>query len=300
MIRSAAHLTSPPGVAGARAVCHDGLTMKLEGRRALVTGAGRGIGRSIAKKLASEGAVVLAADLDAEPLAETAREIRQLGGRCEEFAGDVTEPSYGDRVVASMLEHFGGIDVLVNNAGYIWNTTIQNTTDVQWYAMLDVHATAPFRILRAAQGYFKAAAAEDAGQPDAFQRKVVNVSSVSGVYGAATQLAYASGKAAVIGLTKTLAREWGRYQVNVNCVAFGLIDTRLTEGRAGATIEVQGRELKVGFPEEMRASIPRAISLGRAGTPDEAAGAVYLLCLPESDFVTGQVLECSGGPTPGM
>lgn len=273
---------------------------KLEGRRALVTGAGRGIGRAIAEKLAAEGAHVLAADLDEEPLRETAASVRAAGGLCEPLAGDVTDPDYGDRIIEAMQERLGGVDIIVNNAGYIWNTTIQKTTDEQWYAMLDVHATAPFRILRAAQRVFKEAAAAEAGTEHAIQRKVVNVSSVSGVYGAATQLAYASGKAAVIGLTKTLAREWGRYRVNVNCVAFGLIDTRLTEGRAGATIEVQGRELKVGFPPEMREAIPRSIALGRAGTPQDAAGAVYLLCLPESDFITGQVLECSGGPTPGM
>ncbi|MEM6702579.1 MAG: SDR family oxidoreductase [Acidobacteriota bacterium] len=273
---------------------------KLEGKRALVTGAGRGIGRAIAVKLASEGARVLAADLDAEPLEETAALVRSVGGYCEEFAGDVTDPEYGERVIETMRARLGGIEIIVNNAGYIWNTTIQKTSDEQWYAMLDVHATAPFRILRAAQRYFKEAAAADLGTDEAPHRKVVNVSSVSGVYGAATQLAYASGKAAVIGLTKTLAREWGRYRVNVNCVAFGLIETRLTEGRAGATIEVQGRELKVGFPPELREAIPRGIALGRAGTPEDAAGAVFLLCLPESDFVTGQVLECSGGPTPGM
>ncbi len=271
---------------------------KLSERRALVTGAGRGIGRQIARKLASEGAQVLAADLDAEPLAETAAEIRAAGGRCEEMAGDVAAEDYGERVMEAMCDHFGGVDIIVNNAGYIWNTTIQKTTDEQWYAMLDVHATAPFRILRAAQPHFKRAAAEDGESGP--HRKVVNISSISGTHGSATQIAYAAGKAAIVGVTKTLAREWGRYRVNVNAVAFGLIETRLTEGRAGATIEVHGREHKVGFPPEMREAIPRTISLGRAGRPEEAAGAVYVLCLPEADFITGQVLECSGGPTPGM
>lgn len=273
--------------------------MKLEGQSALVTGAGRGIGRAITLKLAAEGAAVLAADLDAEPVAQTAADVTARGGRCEVLVGDVADTEYGERAVGAMLDRFGGIDIIVNNAGYIWNTTVQKTTDEQWYAMLDVHATAPFRILRAAQPYFREVSAAQAGERPPRQRKVVNISSVSGVYGAATQLAYAAGKAAVIGVTKTLAREWGRYGVNVNCVAFGLIDTRLTEGRAGATIEVHGRELKVGFPPELREAIPRSISLGRPGTPEEAAGAVFLMCLPEADFITGQVLECSGDPSGG-
>ena len=270
--------------------------MKLEGKSALVTGAGRGIGRAIALKMASEGASVLVAELDPEPADEVAAEIRAAGGRCEVLVGDVAADDYGQRVGDEMLKHFGGLDILVNNAGYIWNTTVQNTTDEQWYAMLDVHATAPFRILRAVQPYFKRAHAEDLTAGRHVQRKVVNISSISGTQGSATQIAYSAGKAAVVGITKTLAKEWGRYAVNVNAVAFGLIDTRLTQGGDGATIEVHGREHKVGFPEAVREAIPQSIALGRAGTPEEAAGAVYVLCLPETDYVTGQVLECSGGP----
>lgn len=270
---------------------------RLRGRAALVTGAGRGIGAEVAKKLAAEGASVLACDLDREPVEEVVRSISESGGTAVARVGDVTTADFGERTMETMIEHFGAIDIIVNNAGYVWNTTIQNTSDEQWQAMLDVHATSQFRILRAALPYFKLAAQEEDGRSTPLHRKVVNISSVSGVAGAATQLAYSAAKAAVIGLTKTLAKEWGRYRVNVNCVAFGYIETRLTQSWEGepATIEVKGREYKVGFPARVAKALEPGIPLGRKGTPQEAAGAVYLLCLPESDYISGQVLVCDGG-----
>ncbi len=266
---------------------------KLEGQAALVTGAGRGIGAATAYKLAREGARVLAVDLDEAPVAETVGRIRAHGFEASALAADVTSADFGERATGMLVERYGAVDIVVNNAGYIWNTTIQNTSDEQWHAMLDVHATAVFRLLRAALPHLRRR--DEAAQTR--QRKVVNVSSVSGVYGAATQVAYATGKAAVVGLTRTLAKEWGRYGINVNCVAFGYIETRLTQATPpeGATIKVAGKTLKVGFPAEVSRALPRSIALGRAGTPEEAAGAIFLLCLPEADFVTGQVLECSGG-----
>ena len=272
------------------------MVKKLEGRVAIVTGAGRGIGRAIAIKLATEGARVVATDLDAGPLADTGTRLAELG-EVMTIVGDVTADDFGGRIVAGALEKFEGIDIVVNNAGYIWNTTIQKTSDEQWAAMLDVHMTAPFRILRAATGFFKEAARREAEIGRGRNRKVVNISSVSGTHGAATQVAYASAKAGLVGMTKTLAKEWGRYRVNVNAVAFGFIETRLTQEipPEGASIEVQDREYKVGLPKALRESLNERIPLRRAGTPEDAAGAVYLLCLPESDYITGEVLECSGG-----
>lgn len=272
--------------------------MTLDGKVAIVTGAGRGIGRAIALKLASEGARIVLNDLDPAPAQETLDQLRQMGADAHAVIGDLTSPGRPEDLVAAAVDGFGGLDIVVNNAGYIWNSTLQNTTDAQWAAMLDIHATAPFRLLRAAYGHFREAARAEIARAGAPQvRKVVNISSVAGSRGGATMAAYASGKAAVIGLTKSLAQEWGRLGVTVNCVAFGLIDTRLTEAHEGgpAPIEVQGRQLKVGFDPASRARIEAQIPLGRAGTPTDAAGAVYLFCIPESDFVSGQVLECTGG-----
>ena len=270
---------------------------RLAGKAALVTGAGRGVGRAIARKLAAEGARVLANDLDPAPAQETVEEIVAAGGEAAVLAGDVAAPDFGERAVATLLERFGRLDIVVNNAGYIWNTTIQRTLDEQWYAMIDVHATAPFRILRAAFPYLRETSARERAEGRVVHRKVVNVSSVSGLYGAATQIAYSAAKSAQIGITRTLAKEWGRYAVNVNCVAFGYIETRLTQPLVGgeARIEVGERSLKVGLDpgwiERMRELIP----LGRPGTAEEAAGAVYLLCTPESDYVSGQILVAGGG-----
>jgi 3-oxoacyl-[acyl-carrier protein] reductase len=273
------------------------MSPKLDGKVAVVTGAGRGVGRAIARKLAGEGARIVVNDLDGEPAEETAHAIEKAGGEVLICAGDVTAPDFGDRLVATTIERLGRLDVIVNNAGYIWNTTIQKHTDEQWYAMLDVHATAPFRILRAAAPYFRAMAKQEQARGSIVCRKVVNVSSISGVYGAATQLSYSAAKAAAIGMTKTLAKEWGRYNVTVNCVALGLIDTRLTERvtEGPKAIQIKDREHKVGL-DPVALDLMRTLTpLGRRGTPEDAAGAVYLLCIPESDYVSGQVLVCSGG-----
>jgi len=270
----------------------------LQDRVAIVTGAGRGIGREIALKLAGAGAALVVNDLEDEPANGTMAAIEAAGGQAVACNGDVAAPDFGERLVGAALDRFGALDIIVNNAGYIWNTTIQNTTDEQWQAMLDVHATAPFRILRAATPFIREAAAREraeAGRPRC--RKVVNISSVSGVYGAAGQSAYATGKLAIVGLTNALAKEWGRYNVTVNAVAFGFIETRLTQAFEGppATIEVHGRTHKVGFPTEAADALKDTIALGRPGTPAEAAGAVYLLCSPDSDYITGQLLVCDGG-----
>ena len=270
----------------------------LDGKVALVTGAGRGIGAAIARKLAASGAKIVVGDLDADPAAETVAAIAAQGGAAVPLVGDVAAPEFGEHAVAAALAAFGDLDIIVNNAGYIWNTAIQNMSDAQWYAMIDVHATAPFRILRAAQPHFRAAAKREEEAGTSRHRKVVNISSVSGLYGAPTQFAYAAAKASLIGVTKTLAKEWGRFRVNVNSVAFGYIDTRLTQRFDGAppTIDIKGGRYKVGLDSRMTEAFAASIPLGRAGTPEEAAGAVYLFCIPESDYVNGQVLVCDGGP----
>ena len=274
------------------------MALKLDGKVALVTGSGRGIGRAIALKLASEGARIVINDLDAGPAQETLAEIRAAGGQAVACVGNVTAPDFAERFVGTAVSDFKGLDIVVNNAGYTWDNVIQKMSDEQWYAMLDCHLTAPFRILRAAQPVIRALSKADAEAGRRVVRKVVNISSVAGLFGNAGQANYSTAKAGIVGMTQTLAKEWGRMQVTVNCVAYGFIKTRLTVSTAGAaTANIDGREIKVGVNPDLMAAMERSIPLGRGGTPEEAAGAVYLLCIPESDYISGQTLMCSGGLT---
>ena len=271
---------------------------KLENKVAIVTGAGRGVGAATASMLAADGASVVVNDLDAKEADSVVQKITDAGGKAIAMPGSVTETTFPDEMIDSTVNAFGGIDIIVNNAGYIWNGAMHNHSDEQWQAMLDVHVTAPFRILRSFAEWMRPQARLEIEQGGVARcRKIVNISSVSGTTGSATQVAYSAGKAAVLGLTKTLAKEWGRYNVTVNCVAFGHIETRLTQPYSDAppTIDVAGREYKVGLNTAQIEATSRMSPLGRAGKPEDAAGAVYLFCIPESDYVTGEVLTCSGG-----
>jgi 3-oxoacyl-[acyl-carrier protein] reductase len=272
---------------------------KLEGKIAVVTGSGRGIGRAIALKLASEGARIIVNDLDDGPAQDTVEQIRALGSEAVACPGGIVAPDFADRLIDTATSAFGGLDIIVNNAGYTWDSVIQKMTDEQWYAMIDVHLTAPFRILRAAQPVIRQLAKAEADAGVRNVRKIVNISSVAGLFGNAGQANYATAKAGITGMTRTLAKEWGRLNTTVNCVAYGLIRTRLTEAAAdgNATASIEGREIKVGLNPDLMAMMERSIPLGGAGTPEDAAGAVYLFCIPESDYVSGEVLICSGGLT---
>jgi 3-oxoacyl-[acyl-carrier protein] reductase len=269
----------------------------IEGKVAILSGSGRGIGAATAKMFGNEGASVVVCDLDPTPAEETAAAIRDAGGRAAVVAGDVTDPTFPAQLIQATLDSFGGIDIIVNNAGYTWDNVIQNMTDKQWYAMLDVHTTAPFRILREASEFIREAAKkEQAINGRANPRKVINVTSVSGVYGNAGQANYSTAKAGVTGLTKTLAKEWGRYNVQVNCVCYGFIETRLTAAKESAEKVVrEGEEVQLGVPDQMRQMAPLLIPLGRPGTPEEAAGPVLFLASPLSNYVSGIVLEVTGG-----
>ena len=275
------------------------MTNKLHGKVALITGAGRGIGRAAALKLAAEGARIVVNDLDDEPANDVVGEIKAQGGDAVACAGSVIADDFAERFVGTAIKHFGGLDIVVNNAGYTWDNVIQKTSDEQWHAIIDCHLTVPFRILRAAQPIIRqlARAEQEAGRR--VVRKVVNISSVSGLFGNAGQVNYSAAKAGIVGMTMTLAKEWGRLNATVNCVAFGFIDTRLTAANAdeGTTATIEGREIKFGINKDVRATMEATIPLGRAGTPEEAAGAIYLFCIPESDYISGQTLLCSGGLT---
>ena len=266
----------------------------LEGRAALVTGSGRGIGRAIAKKLASAGAAVMLTDIDADALQEAEREV---GPRSRSLAGDITAPDFPQKLVDAVVSSFGSIDIVVNNAGYTWDNVIQKTTDEQFQAMLDIHILAPFRVLRAAAGWIRDTAKKEAAEGRRITRKVVNISSISGTDGNAGQAGYSSGKAGIIGLTRTMAKEWGRYNVTVNAVAFGLIETRLTQPLTGegAAIDIKGHHIQIGVQPKLLEIAKASNPLGRVGTPEDAAGPVAFFCSPLSDYVTGEVLICSGG-----
>lgn len=275
------------------------MSRKLEGKVALVTGSGRGIGRAVALKLAGEGARVVINDLDAEPAEEVLATIRAAGGEAEACLGSVSAPDFAERFIGTATEKFKGLDIIVNNAGYTWDNVIQKMTDEQWYAMIDVHLTAPFRILRAAQPVIRALSKADGEAGRRTVRKVVNISSVAGLFGNAGQANYSTAKAGITGMTMTLAKEWGRMNTTVNCVAYGFIKTRLTVATtdANATANIEGREIKVGVNPDLVATMERGVPLGRGGTPEEAADAVYLFCIPESDYISGQTLMCTGGLT---
>src|SRR5437588_10766628 len=269
----------------------------LDGKVAILTGSGRGIGSAAAQMFAMEGAMIVVSDLDPNPADETASAIRDAGGKAIVVAGDVTDPAFPVQLIKATLDAYGGLDIIVNNAGYTWDAVIQNMTDKQWYAMIDVHTTAPFRILREASNFIRdAAKREQAALGRANPRKVVNVSSVSGVYGNAGQVNYSTAKAGITGLTKTLAKEWGRYNVQVNCVCYGFIETRLTAAKeSAAKVGREGGEVQLGVPDQMRQGAPRLIPLGRPGTPEEAAGPVLFLASPLANYVSGIVLEVTGG-----
>ena len=270
---------------------------KLEGKVALISGSGRGIGRALALKLASKGVSVVVNDLDEQPAAEVVKEIEASGGKAVACVGNVTTADFGERFVQTALSSFNGLDIIVNNAGYTLDSVIQKMTDQQMQAMLDVHVRAPFRILRAAAEPIRMFNKKEAAEGREIFRKVVNVSSMAGTNGNPGQTNYSSAKAAMIGMTKTLSKEWGRYKVCVNCVAFGIIDTRLTRPTDDpeTQITIEGQRVQAGIPSAVRKAMSAMIPMGRAGTADEAAGSIYLFCIPESNYVSGQILLVGGG-----
>jgi 3-oxoacyl-[acyl-carrier protein] reductase len=270
----------------------------LDGKAAIVTGSARGIGRATAELLAEQGARVLINDLDADVAEEAASEI---SGETAVFGGDLTKEGVPDALIQKAVDEFGQIDIIVNNAGYTRDGVAHKMTDDQFQAMLDIHTVVPFRILRAAAPYLRDPAKKEKEEGQEVFRKVVNISSISGTMGNAGQVNYSAGKAAVVGLTKTLAKEWGQFKINVNAVAFGFVETRLTAAKeAGNVMTKDGEEIQLGIPEQMRAMAAMIIPIGRPASPEEAAGPVFFLCSPWSNYVHGQVLNVTGGQFGGM
>lgn len=267
----------------------------LTGKTAIVTGGGRGIGRAVVQSLSFAGANVVATDIDQAALEETQSSVRRPSFATF-LAGDLLDPAFHQQIVDAALNCFHSIDIIVNCAGFSWDNVIQKTSDEQFLTMLDIHVVAPFRLLRAASGYLRETAKKEIAAGQRVMRKVVNITSISATDGNAGQAGYGAGKAGVIGLTKTLAKEWGRYNINVNAVGFGLIQTRMTQPLTSKSkISVAGKDVPIGVQPAMLESMAAACPLGRLGTAEEAAGAVLFFCSPLSDYVTGEVLICSGG-----
>jgi 3-oxoacyl-[acyl-carrier protein] reductase len=270
----------------------------LEGKICIVTGGGRGIGKATALLFAKEGGKVAISELDADPANETVAEIKKMGGQAIAVVGDITAPGAPEKVVQATVDAFGpNIDVVVNVAGYTWDGFIHKMPDQQWDAILNIHLKAPFQLLRAAAPYIRDNAKKEKEEGKMVMRKVVKISSVAGTDGNPAQVNYSSGKAGIIGLTKALAREWGPFNVNVNAVAFGWIETRLTKAKedGAETIEREGKKIALGVPKAGLEAFKAMIPLGRAGTTEEAAKAILFFASPLSDYATGQVLKVSGG-----
>lgn len=269
----------------------------FENQVVIVTGAGRGIGAAAAKLFAQYGARVIVNDRDAAPCDEVVAEIKAAGGEATAVAGSVTDPQFPDQLMQAAINAYGKINILVNNAGFTWDGMLHKMSDEQWQAVLDIHATAPFRMIRAAAPYMREAAKaeKEAGGPME-PRCIVNVSSTSGLHGNVGQINYATGKMGIVGLTKTVAKEWGTFGVRCNAVAFGFIDTRMTQSKEkGETLTVGDQEIAIGIPNHLRQMAPMMIPLGRPGTPEEAAGGIVLLASPLAAYITGHTLEVTGG-----
>ncbi len=270
----------------------------LDGKAAIITGSARGIGRATAELFLSEGARVLINDIDGEVAEQAAGEIE---GETAVFAGDLTKPGVPEELVANANLAFGQVDIVVNNAGYTWDGVIHKMSDEQFQAMLDIHTIVPFRMIRALAPHWREAAKQEAGEGKEVFRKVVNVTSISGTMGNAGQANYSAAKAGVTGLTKTIAKEWGQFKINVNSVAFGFVETRLTQAKEqGEAIEREGERIEIGVPEQQRAMASMIIPLGRPAQPEEAAGPVLFLSSQLSNYVHGQVLNVTGGQFGGM
>ncbi len=269
----------------------------FENQTVLITGAGRGIGAAAALLFAQHGARVVVSDRDAGPAEEVVSAIKAAGGEAISISGDITDPDFPQILVERTVAEYGALHILVNNAGYTWDAMLHKMTDKQWEAILAVHATAPFRLVRAAAPYMRdAAKQEEAEVGKSAPRCIINVSSTSGLHGNVGQLNYSTAKMGMVGFTKTVAKEWGPFNIRCNAVAFGYMETRLTQAKeSGESVVVDGEEVRLGVPERLHDAIKLAIPLGRTGTVEEAAGGILMMASPWAGYITGHTLEVTGG-----
>jgi len=267
---------------------------RLDGRVAIVTGAGRGIGRATAVRLAADGARVVVNDIDAEPAHETAALITAAGGEAEVALANTVELVAAEGLVQAAIDRFGQLDIVVNNAGITRDKMFHTMDDELFRTVMDVNLTTAFHTTLAAMPYLREVAkAEIAanGRP-AYNRKITFTSSVVAFTGNPGQYNYTAAKGAIISTTKTLARELGPFGINVNAVAPGFIETRLTQSKES------GAEL--GIPEQMRQLSLAMIALGRFGQPEDVAAVHAFLVSADADFVSGVTIPVTGGQFGGM
>jgi len=269
----------------------------LEGQTAIITGAGRGIGAATAKCFAAHGAKLVVSDLDAEPAKAVVNAICQSGGGAVHVCGDITDPQFPDLLISEAIAKYGTINIIVNNAGYTWDGMLHKMSDQQFSAMLEVHNTGPFRLIRAAAPHMREQAKKEKAEGKSVEpRCIVNVSSTSGLHGNIGQVNYSTAKMGLVGMTKTIAREWGAFGIRCNAVAFGFIDTRLTQDRQSSDrIDVDGEQVQLGIPGKLRDTVRTMIPLGRPGSAEEAANAILFLASPLASYITGHTLEVTGG-----
>ncbi len=262
----------------------------LEDRVAVITGAGRGIGRAVALLFVKEGAKVVINDVDEDPASETMEACEELrDGSAAMHIGSVADVAATDSLMKGAVDRFGKLDILVNNAGITRDRMSHQMSDDQWDLVIDVNLTGTFNCIRSAAPYLREVAKrelETEGKPR-YHRKIVNFFSTAAIRGNPGQINYTAAKMGNIGITRTVAQEWARFWVNVNAVAPGFTNTRLTAAKA------KGDEL--GVPEAQRQAILERIPMGRFGEPEDIANAVLFFASPLSDFVTGQELNVSGG-----
>ena len=247
--------------------------MRLQGKVALVTGAGGGIGAATARRFAREGALVAVNDAKADGLEAVAGEIRAAGGKVLVVAGDVAKKADCERIVGEAVKAFGRLDVLINNAGINRDAMAAKMTEEQWDTVLAVNLKGTFLCCQAALP----------GMRERGWGRVINTSSI-GSLGNIGQANYAASKAGVIGLTKTLALEYAKYGVTVNAVAPGPILTQML----------------AGVPDQIKEKIVAQVPVGRIASPDEVASLHVFLASDEAAFITGQVIFIDGGMSVGV
>ena len=262
---------------------------RLEGKVAVVTGAGRGIGRATAVRFAEEGARVVVNDVDPDPAEETASAIKEAGGEVLVSTDNTVDLDQARGMMDRAAEAFGSVDILVNNAGITRDKTFHNLDDELWDFVLNVNLRTAFHSTLAAMPHMRDAAKREMGEhgQPSYHRKINFTTSVAALVGNAGQANYTAAKGAIMALTKTLARELGPFRINVNCVAPGFIETRLTASKQ------EGED--IGIPEQVRQMALMLIALGKYGQPEDVANAHLYLASEEADFISGVVLPVAGG-----